>query len=115
MNWFGESWGAPVCDPDTHVDTPVGAECGWCEESVADDDSGVSLPYATKPMQVINYHLNCWLRQIFGSLGHQAGECVCHKDVRHSEPGDPPEMTLREAADAAVEAFYERNSDARQV
>jgi hypothetical protein len=111
VNWFGESWGAPVCDPDTHIDTPTGT-CDWCSERIATDDAGVSLPYA---MQVIHYHLNCWLRQVFGSVGHQDGKCSCTGDhmaiSEASESDDPPGMTLREAANAAVEAFYKKVCD----
>jgi hypothetical protein len=39
MRWFGESWGAPVCEDAEHVATPVGCECFECEL-----DQGFMLP-----------------------------------------------------------------------
>lgn len=103
--WFGQSWGAPVCDVDTHADTPVGAACGWCTELITADDSGVILPVAAAVPYDLAYHRNCFLRTVIGSCSHQDGDCSCH-DGRN---GDPPGMTPREAADAAVEMFYGRH------
>ncbi len=108
MNWFGESWGASVCDPATHVETPVGAECGWCSEQIEAGDAGVCLPVAAEIPYMMKHHLNCWLRQVVGSAGHQNETCSCFGDG----DCDPPDMTVREAADAAVEAFY-RKAEAR--
>jgi hypothetical protein len=34
MNWFGDSWDAPMNDPAAKVETPVGIECGHCKERV---------------------------------------------------------------------------------
>jgi hypothetical protein len=114
MQWFGESWDAPVCDPRWHVDTPVGKLCDWCQEPVDEGDSGVVMGGMTLDADgipapvIVVHHRNCFLRQTLGSVGHQKGTCICHgvhrDDPQHED--DPPEMTLREAADAAVELFY---------
>lgn len=110
MQWFGESWGAPFNETTPHVDTPVGKLCnGWCEEEIEAGDSGVimgGVGMDDKPILVC-YHRNCYLRQVLGSIGHQKGLCRCFGnmpgDTDHMD--DPPGMTLREAADAAVEFF----------
>jgi len=109
VTWFGQSWDASVCPPDTHVDTPVGQLCGWCDEAIGDNDSGVVLPvaFAVVPHNVC-YHRNCWLRQVIGSVGHQDGRCSCRDG--HGD-GDPSNMTRRQAADAAVEMFYGKHRD----
>lgn len=43
MEWFGESWGARVCRPETHVDAPVGEPCGACAVPIETGDRGVVL------------------------------------------------------------------------
>lgn len=54
MMWFGESWGAPVCDPERNVPTPVGFTCVECDKTVEDGDTGFLLwPNA--------YHRVCFL------------------------------------------------------
>src|ERR1700749_4038936 len=107
MRWSGKSWGAPTRDPAEHVETPVGAECTWCNEPIEADDQGVEQPYVRsitngcQEVGWIRYHLECHLRQVFGSVGHQKGMCICFKP--RGTPGlydDPEGMTRREAAQA---------------
>ncbi len=38
--WFGESWGAPICDEDYHVETPVGQKCLSSGKTINEDDRG---------------------------------------------------------------------------
>ena len=70
MKWFGESWGAPVCDLDDHTDTPVGILCAGAEQpdcpgKIREGDQGLITPYlyygnwADMP-----WHLDCFLRNI---------------------------------------------------
>lgn len=73
LRWFGESWGAPVCDPRTHIETPVGKLCkghdhthkDWDDQVIREGDQGVTVPYqgpdGVKPLP---YHLDCWLHEI---------------------------------------------------
>jgi len=99
MKWFGESWGAPACDPEEHTETPVGEDCFHCDEEIVEGDSGiqyVSGQYC---------HTNCFLRQVLGGVDHQLGSCSCH-----GGPGtDHSHLTKRQEADLAVRLFYERN------
>lgn len=49
------------------------------------------------------YHLECFMRGVVGSIGHQQGLCMCH-----GGPGtldDPPELTNRQAARAAIDHY----------
>jgi hypothetical protein len=108
VRWFGQSWGASVCDPVDHVETPAGENCTRCGEQLQATDTGVILPYASDPPASMPYHRNCYLREIIGSVGHQNGNCSC----RDGGGGDPPGMTLREAADAAVTLFYTKETPA---
>lgn len=70
IRWFGRSWGAPVCDPRAHINTPPGLVCARCDGEIDEDDQGVTMPAidlvgAEYRSHVIGYHLDCWL----GSLG----------------------------------------------
>lgn len=70
--WFGESWGAPVCEPEEHVPTPVGRAC-YGHQHMHEDrssviepgDQGVTLPfYSTAGVLTIAFHLDCWLHEV---------------------------------------------------
>ncbi len=61
MNWFGESWGAPVCEPAERVSTPVGAACLRCEKPIAEDDCGVFLTSMGADQPI---HFGCFLVEI---------------------------------------------------
>lgn len=90
--WFGTGWGAPLCDETTQVPVPAGASCLWCDETIEADATGwgqtASGPWA---------HVECFMRQMLGSVGHQLRLCSCHG----GDYEDPPTLTLREAAKAA--------------
>lgn len=49
------------------------------------------------------FHRNCFIRTIVGSVAHQLKTCSCY--VPGSTEGDAPELTRREAADAAARLF----------
>ena len=68
VRWFGESWGAPVCDPRAHVDTPVGETCAWGSAApIKPSDQGIGIPDGSTGLYVW-YHLECWLRTIAGEV-----------------------------------------------
>jgi hypothetical protein len=104
MKWFGNSWGAPICE-SPHVETPVGVPCVYCEEPIQLGDRGVIIPHvgqkgcdASHP-----WHMDCFLRTVVGSVGHQKQKCSCFG----GNEDDPPGMTKREAATAAARLFKE--------
>lgn len=69
MRWFGESWGAPVCEETQHVETPDGEACPVCGRSIRMGDQGFELPYSHDGASwdepdLLAYHKDCLLRNI---------------------------------------------------
>lgn len=95
---LGDSW---ECET---LPAPPPMVCFRCAEWIAPTDLGVvqSLVSMEGPA-CIAYHYECHARMLLGSLGHQQGRCSCFGG--HEE--DPPDMTVREAAKAAL-AFAQR-------
>jgi hypothetical protein len=62
VRWFGESWGAPVNDPDTHVDTPTHRQCIECLRWIESDDQGMVIPTVPEidPQGTVAYHRVCF-------------------------------------------------------
>jgi hypothetical protein len=119
MAWFGESWGAPICEETSHEPTPVGVLCMNCEERIEADDRGVITPQLGLDETAVRLdpaallfdgqprvaqHLECHLRGVFGSVGHIEGRCSC----AGGNEEDPPGLSRREAAVAAVAAWERR-------
>ena len=100
MAYFGSPWPSPFCEDAPRVITPAGEICVHCEEPISPGDSGVV--YANGPAA----HRNCFLRATFGSVAHIEKRCSCF--VPSASEADPPGLTKRQAADAAVEKLIER-------
>lgn len=96
--WFGTSWLAPLCAPESRIDVPVGQPCFWCAELFVPGDRGVTIPHIDQTIAHMPSHLECHYRQIVGGLNHLQGQCTC---CGGSAPPDPPGLTKREAAKAA--------------
>lgn len=110
--WFGEPWGAGgpayICSSEAdHIPTPVGSICLYCEEPIEEGDSGVTTPYidAGTNVHMAAVHVECHLRQGLGGVNHIEGRCLC---CGGDQDPDPPGLTAREAAIAAVAAFERR-------
>lgn len=69
--------------------------CAYCDEPVAIQDVGVQ-----------QFHQECKFRMVVGSVAHVTRRCSCY--VMGSTEGDPPGMTLRQAASAALEAWLKK-------
>jgi hypothetical protein len=81
------------------VDVPVGQLCGWCAELIARTDRGVIMDHHSQwGIFERPYHDECQFRMLVGSLGHLTEGCSCFG----GHAGDPPGMTRREAARAAM-------------
>lgn len=83
-------------------DTTGGAAsalCQWCDEPVTVKE--LRLGYAQANMAGQVAHIECGLRSAAGSVGHQTRQCSCYGGTRE----DPPGMTRREAARAAMTYF----------
>jgi hypothetical protein len=96
MRYFGKNYGAPIYEDAEQVPAPVGELCVHCGEAITDGDDGFVLPGAG----LAPYHRACFLRGIIGSVAHVQHRCSCF--VPGSSENDPPGMTRREAAEAAV-------------
>lgn len=80
-------------------EVPVGRQCIWCEEKFVEGDKGF-LDAGGTPL-----HRECFFRSLFGSVGHQKKTCSCYG----GEEDDPPGMSKRQAALAALELFQLNN------
>jgi hypothetical protein len=81
--------------------TPDGLlECPYCEEPIVAGDlvHGISM-IETGGAYFASVHQECFLRQIIGGVNHLKRHCIC---CGGSEPPDPPGLSRREAARAAV-------------
>jgi hypothetical protein len=84
------------------VAVPIGEPCGRCRELIGATDSGVVMPVlGDSELLKMAFHRECFLRGVFGSVGHQRHRCSCYG----GDEEDPPEMTVREAAFAACKLF----------
>jgi hypothetical protein len=84
--------------------------CAHCREKIVDGDSIVVIYNGEFLM-----HRNCAIRGVIGSVAHILKTCSCY--VPGSTESDPPELTVREAADLAVELWnqeQERKEKAKQ-
>jgi hypothetical protein len=112
MQWFGAAFGAPYEADTPHVPTPVGALCGHCGERIGFHDDGLLVPLLGDPEFTHRpYHYACHMRLLVGGLNHQMGRCTC---CGGTEPPDPPNMSLREAARLAMKNWMNRDASHRQ-
>jgi hypothetical protein len=85
--------------------------CIFCEEPIVEGDRrfpiGVMRLENEEPrIGVGHVHRECMMRQTLGGVGHHLGKCHCPGGSGEFE--DPPEMTKREAAIAAVQVWESR-------
>jgi hypothetical protein len=67
FRWFGDSWGAPICNPEVEIDTPVGEFCARCGGQVRAGDRGITLPFHKgihDPVTREPYHLQCFKESV---------------------------------------------------
>lgn len=87
-----------------YLASPPSMVCFRCNEWIAPIDAGVVQHLVgTEGPASIAYHYECHARSIIGSLGHLQKRCSCYGGTEE----DPPEMTQREAAKAALAFFRE--------
>lgn len=92
---------------DVVVPVPITDRCGYCGENFISGDAGAYVPHlACGVVSDIPYHQECQTRMFVGSVAHIKGECRCAVDG--STDTDPPGMTKREAAKAAIKALQDK-------
>jgi hypothetical protein len=102
MKYFGPHPVDALLDGMERIDPPMCAPCTRCGEPITRTDEGYAIPIMGQPL-LAGYHRACFLRGIFGSVAHQQKKCFCFGGVGE----DDPNLTVREAALAAV-AYFER-------
>lgn len=73
-------------------------DCLWCQEPITRAD--LARAHRAK-LRMPGIHLECAIRNIVGSVGHQLRRCSCFGGTEE----DPPGLTRRQAASAAL-ALY---------
>jgi hypothetical protein len=66
MEWFGETWGAPINQMCERTTTPVQEECIFCNHPIQAGDRGFVMPYLKDDMttEAVASHLRCFIRSI---------------------------------------------------
>jgi len=74
---------------------PPDVYCGWCGEvlTVACEGNGTDA----------QFHWECRIRMIAGSVAHLSRSCACY--TPGAESADPPEISMRDAARKACRMF----------
>ena len=92
MRWFGESWGAPVCEADEHQPTPD-VPCAGCDVPIQEGDQGVLLPFAGDPGDPpeLAYHHGCLMWNLGLSHVHVLWEGLPLCRFQMGFPKDWPE------------------------
>jgi hypothetical protein len=84
--------------------------CARCDEPI-DDGTEAAIPHIREyEIEILHYHPECRLRMMIGGLNHLLGRCTC---CGGTEPPDPPEMSRRQAALAAVAAWRAQDNNKR--
>jgi len=86
----------------------LGLLCFRCDEPFAPSEWGIISYYVPEAgaCASIARHRECEMRGVIGSVGHQLRQCSCYGGDRE----DPPELSIRDAARAAVALWEERDA-----
>lgn len=115
MKWFGlAAWGPP-CNGGEHVDPPIGTACIYCDERFVPGDLGGYLiaimgtldaagDFQTVHEDEYAIHAECLIRQRYGSVRHQRGECGGDGSCQSLQTG----MSRRQDAQLAAGYFLGR-------
>lgn len=98
MRYFGERWPSRMLEGAVECELPPGV-CQFCGERFEEGDSG--WVYCNGPAT----HTECGVRQALGGVYHQLGLCFC---CGGGMDPDPPGLSLRDAARAALKLHVER-------
>lgn len=87
--WFGDSWGAPACEAEAHIRTPIGQSCLYCKEPILEGQQGLIqhvVRVRTEGMAVSEepIHLDCFLRGV-RPHGRECPRCRGKRRSEHAE------------------------------
>lgn len=75
--FFGEPWGAPICEDYEQGATPVGSQCAHCDQRIEKGDQGLVQPFADGDgVWPIPQHIECAMCSV-------ASWCPCNRLHRH--------------------------------
>lgn len=94
MKYFGHMYTAPMYLDAAEVPVPINAECIHCLEKFEPGDDGIMTDDGAP------FHRACFFRTTIGSVAHLQKRCSCY--IPGSTEEDPPGMTRRQAAQAAL-------------
>jgi mannose-6-phosphate isomerase-like protein (cupin superfamily) len=84
MRWFGEPWGARICDTAPQVSTPVGAPCFLCPEPIEQDDREFVVPTFSRSAAYAVTYRGCFIQSL---LGYENGAAPSGSIVRSTSDG----------------------------
>jgi hypothetical protein len=82
--------------------------CDWCGEELERGSTYIVPCIGNPEKKYLRFHHECHMRQFTSSVAHIEGRCSCYN--KGCTETDPPEMTRREAARAALAAWDARVS-----
>lgn len=90
VKWFGNAWGAPVCDYAEHIATPVGEPCLRCGERILPGDAGFTVPSLVNATSAVFGPIKAWHEQPFhrrcflvSVLGEEKALEIEEKEKKH--------------------------------
>lgn len=110
MKWFGENWGAPICETTPHVELPAVA-CHLCKQEFDALDRGVTMPFVGGPVEdvpsffdeddnieSVACHISCFMMSILP--GEPPLDMVTlEKELEELERTDPAVRKAKEELD----------------
>ena len=65
VKWFGQKWGAPICEPSNRISPPVGWYCPECDQPISPQDRGLLVPHVSSAGTVMKaWHLVCFAKSV---------------------------------------------------
>lgn len=83
--------------------------CPYCDEPIGPFELTDTVNDFEKGP--VRWHWECAARMVVGSVGHQKRKCGCYGGAED----DPPNMTKRQAAGAALRYFHNMNLRRRRL
>lgn len=131
MKWFGENWGAPICETTPQVEVPAVA-CHLCKSPIDDVARGITMPFAGGPVEgvpsfydeddgceAVACHLACFIRSVLPDEPDPEEEidvdfesmdlAGLEQDLQELEKTDPKVRKAREDLDRTVDQLLKRS------
>lgn len=118
IQYFGEAWNDEIRKLEARP-APLGDLCLWCGTPILLGERGLFIPCLTAwgAPSSRPEHVECFMRQIIGSIEHQEKRCSCEGGAVVPGALPEPSLTRREEAVAAHRHWLagQRNKEAENV